>query len=264
MPRPSGSTTSPSRSCAPASKGICGLGQRIPTGAATPPRPPLRSAPPAASPRMGACGSAVFGGPVFYGEARFRIQNLEFKNSESQVRAAACGGRAKSGYELRDRFCLRHSPQPGGRACNVEEQPSAQGRLRAAATSCEAANLPFNIKFGLQPAERTHVRVRTAGLRRRKAAARTAFSRPKFMIQNSRFKIKRVCRCTWVYIPIRGAACGGRTRLLRSCGPPPPGGCGPHGPTDRSEIGTSPLPSGRACDVEVQPSARGRLRPARS
>ena len=54
----------------------------------------------------------------------------------------------------------------------------------------------------------TQVRVRTAGLRRREAAARTV-------------------------------------------------------PTDRFQLETSPQPSGRACDIEEQPSARGRLRAAR-
>ena len=77
---------------------------------------------------------------------KFRIQNSRFKIAD---RTAACGGHARSepaGRELRasaaprlrpadllrGRYLHKVSPQPSGRACNVEEQPSARERLRAA------------------------------------------------------------------------------------------------------------------------------------
>ena len=111
-------------------------------------------------------------------------------------------------------------------------------------------------QFGQQPAERSQVRPRTAGLRRREAAARTVLSdrfqllnqpaaertglrrrgaalRPgaaaccgalwaQFRIQNSRFKITD-----------RAAACGALASSTKNCGPPPPGGCGPLRPFGR-------------------------------
>ncbi len=47
------------------------------------------------------------------------------------------------------------APQPSGGACDVEEQPSARGRLRAAAP-VPGANSKFkiqNYEIGAQPAE---------------------------------------------------------------------------------------------------------------
>ena len=54
---------------------------------------------------------------------------------------------------------------------------------------------PF--RFGAQPAESRSKRTcgtRAAGLRRAEAAARSAFSRPKFKIQDSKFKIMESVR----------------------------------------------------------------------
>jgi len=79
--------------------------------------------------------------------------------------------------------------------------------------------------LGTQPAEGTHVRARTAGLRCREAAARTAFSRPKFKIQDSKFKIS--C-CLEPDSQPRSRAVGLHERTCgpRDCNPPPGGGCG--------------------------------------
>ncbi len=101
---------------------------------------------------------------------------------------------------------------------------------------------------------------RAAGLRRREAADRTAFPRPKFKILNSKFRFKEHA---WTFIPGRAAACEDRRRrkelrafaaprlrparpfqgrfspdpslqpsgwarfrAARGCSPPPRGGCG--------------------------------------
>ena len=154
--------------------------------------------------------------------------------------------------------------------------------------------------FGLQPAERTQIRIRIAGLRSPQAAARTtsckvdfACSKPaaermgllrgeaalrpgaavgccgflrsrKFSIQYSRFKIRWAARYAWAYIPARAAACGAHADSATNCGPPPPPPrLRPARPLARSiSPAASPQPSGWACDVEEQPSARGRLRAA--
>ena len=74
--------------------------------------------------------------------SRFNIQDL-------RTRGAACEGRARAdlrtrnaGFRgaklrpadlLRGRYLHKVSPQPSGRACDIKEQPSARGRLRAAA-----------------------------------------------------------------------------------------------------------------------------------
>ena len=139
---------------------------------------------------------------------------------------------------------------------------------------------------------------RVAGLRPAEAAARCGSMRSrKFMIQNSRFKIKRVRRGAIGLIPssgrglrrastsgrksgreerafagrscgplrpfrarmkneelkvkndLRAAACGGHADSDTNCGPPPPPGCGPHGPD-------GPIPA------QVKPAAeRTGLRP---
>jgi len=80
--------------------------------------------------------------------------------------------------------------RPAGR----EMQPSARGRLRAAAASLKPQihNSKFRItKSGsnLRRAVRSGPAGREGGPPPPQAAARSAFSRPKFMIQNSRFKI---------------------------------------------------------------------------
>ncbi len=77
------------------------------------------------------------------------------------------------------------------------------------------------ILFGAQPAERTQVRIRTAGLRRAEAAARCGSIRNrKFSIQNSRFKIRWGAGYAWAYISIRAAACGELARAdLRNTKP---------------------------------------------
>ncbi len=90
--------------------------------------------------------------------------------------------------------------------------------------------------------------------REERAFARRSFGPLRFrsepQIQHSKFKITD-----------RDAACGGHADSATNCGPPPGGGCGP--PIAARLIPCkSPQPSGRACDVEEQPSARGRLRAA--
>ncbi len=93
-------------------------------------------------------------------------------------------------------------------------------------------NIPFNIQnpFRAAACEGTHKRMRVAGLRAAKLRpAAVPYRNRKFMIQNSRFKIRWGCRA--VCIPIRVAACG----ELARCGP-----------------------AGR----ELRASAAGRLRPA--
>ena len=58
----------------------------------------------------------------------------------------------------------------------------------------------------------------------------------------------------------QGAAAGCRPlrdRFCRQTFPPKPAAAARSVLTDRPKLGTSPQPSGRACDVEEQPSARG-------
>ena len=64
---------------------------------------------------------------------------------------------------------------------------------------------------------------RAAGLRRREAAARSAFPRPKFSIQNS---VSKDTPGRLFRVGPRPAKTAGDAR---SCGPSPPPGCGPHG-----------------------------------
>ena len=61
---------------------------------------------------------------------------------------------AAARQSLRDCFLAKKSPQPSGRACDVEEQPSARGRLRAAgrsATELDAKHLNNNRKRSHPP-----------------------------------------------------------------------------------------------------------------
>ena len=92
-----------------------------------------------------------------------------------------------------------------------------------------------------------------AGAKLRPAAA---FSRPKFRIQNSRFKITKSER----------SLCGGRARLQGVAGLRCPQAAARTVLTDRPMTsiphGASPQSSGWACDHKEQPSARGRLRAA--
>ena len=94
----------------------------------------------------------------------------------------------------------------------------------------------------------------------------------KFKIQDSKFRIKQVYRTHLNILPVRGAACGGAQVRVRIAGLRRPQAtarrslrdrfcCGPLGP-DGPAPTASPQPSGWACDVEEQPSARGRLRAA--
>ena len=142
------------------------------------------------------------------------------------VRGAACEAHARSGpagRELRaglrrtetearsvlaGSILLAASPQPSGWACDHKEQPSARGRLRAAAPFGRYSEFKIQdskldglagyawhtSRFGLQPAESRSKRTcgtRAAGLRTGEAAARCgSFSEQP--IHNSRFKIN--CR----------------------------------------------------------------------
>ena len=96
---------------------------------------------------------------------------------------------------------------PAKRTCGTRDAGLRGAKLRPAAPlRAQIQKSIFRIKRAFWA--RLGIRVRTAGLRRREAAARTV-------------------------------------------------------PTDRFQLETSPQPSGRACDIEEQPSARGRLRAAR-
>ena len=127
-------------------------------------------------------------------------------------------------------------------------QPSARGRLRAAGpcgTDCVSKHSDRNYGCGL-------LRFLTEP-----------------QIQYS--KLNESAGYVWIYIPVRVAACGGTPATLWSCGPPLPGGCGPPMPAASNPAISPqlsggrhcrkavPQPSGGACDVKEQPSARGRL-----
>ena len=117
--------------------------------------------------------------------------------------------------------------------------------LRTHLSTCFSSgrSLRRDAKFGNE--------LRASAGRRLRPAAVPCRNR-KFRIHNSRFKIKSGCS-------LRSARTSGLADAR--CGPSPPPGCGPPGP-DGPIPETSPQPSGRACDVEEQPSARGRLRAA--
>ena len=118
---------------------------------------------------------------------------------------------------------VRAVPQPSGWACDHKEQPSARGRLRAAAASGKPQFKMKNERLKMSIRNRAAACEGTAradakaeascGPSRGEAAARCARSGRKFMIQNSRFKIRWGCRA--VCIPIRDAVCG----ELAQCGP---------------------------------------------
>ena len=108
------------------------------------------------------------------------------------------------------------------------------------------------VQFGSQPAKERSKRTcgtRAAGLRRREAAARCAL---RAQIHNSKFRImKSGCSLRSACLQ-RERAAGLRRPSLRPARPL----------QGRFLPEASPQPSGRACDVEEQPSARGRLRAA--
>ncbi len=145
------------------------------------------------------CGPPPGGGcgPLRPFRTRMKKEELKVKND---LRAAACGGRtrlqgiaglrrpqAAARTVLTDRFPPKSSPQPSGRACTSgpagrEMQPSARGRLRAAAPfGRNSASKIQDSKspIGLQPAERTHeanLRDARSGPSRGEAPARCAHS----------------------------------------------------------------------------------------
>ena len=126
----------------------------------------------------------------------------------------------------------------------------------------------FGSELAKEPLERTQKRTRDAGLRRGEAPARCAHSGRKFKIQNCqsgsslrRARTKWTCGTRVAGLRRREAAA--RTTSSRSHGQhkastTAAGRCLWH----RSLPEKSPQPSGRVCDVEEQPSARGRLRAA--
>jgi len=94
------------------------------------------------------------------------IRNRPFKG---QNRAAACEAHAEA--ELRDANCGASPGEAAARcALQVPFIPQNESHLSRA--------------FGLQPAEGTHVRVRTAGLRAREAAARSVLT-DRFQLETS-------------------------------------------------------------------------------
>ena len=141
------------------------------------------------------------------------------------------------------------APQPSGWACDVKKQPSARGRLRAAGRyATDFASTPFPLQsaaadcggslqelqiqnsiFNIENSElRTrdaacegwHEQTRVAGLRRAKLRPARPFQgrKSKFKIQNYGIGSQPAERT--LEADLRDA----------SCGPPPPGGCGPLGP----------------------------------
>ncbi len=78
----------------------------------------------------------------------------------------------RSGPPMPVALNLASSPQPSGRACDVEEQPSARGRLRAVAPQrAQIQNSRFkiqNYRIGPRLAKDAYEQTRVAGLRRAK------------------------------------------------------------------------------------------------
>ena len=140
--------------------------------------------------------------------AQFIIQYSKFRITESgrSLRRACMSGpaerkmRASAGRRparsWRTGPSCKVSPQPSGRACDVEEQPSARGRLRA------ARRLRRRICWQVFPPKLGRLRVATPYGRNLKF---------KIKIQNYEIRLQ----------PAGHASSG------TSCGPPPPGGCGP-------------------------------------
>ena len=120
--------------------------------------------------------------------------------------AAGCGGIAKAENSLCTiKFVPELAKRPHERTCGREERAFAGAKLQPAAVPFGTANSSFKIQnselpIGLQPAESTQVRLRTAGLRRRKLRP----ARP-FQGRNSELQI-------------RGAACEGRHERMRAAG----------------------------------------------
>ena len=166
------------------------------------------------------------------------------RDEVSSAKSAGCS--AHSGCSFR----RTRSSGPAGREKRAFAGRSCKFKIQNSKL-CSGCSLRSARKFGYE--------LRASAGRRLRPAAVPCRNR-KFMIQNSRFKI--AFGCAWTYIPVRDAACGAHACSVMNCGPPPPGGCDPHGPTERSKLESSLQPSGGACDVEEQPSARGRLRAA--
>ena len=125
----------------------------------------------------------------------------------------------------------------------------------------------FNIRNRAAACER---RTRAASEERAFAGAKLRPAAVPFGTANSRFKIKWVCKSSWAFNPIRAAACGGTARADASCGPPPPGGCGPPiaarlilwnacprlRPADRCAIDPDASPHKNSCGPHRRPKQR--------
>ena len=134
---------------------------------------------------------------------------LRYARAYSSIRAAACGGHARSG--------------PAG--CRPSPGEAAPAR------PLQGRNLKFRMMDRGAACEATARADASCGPSRGEAAARCGFF-PKPQIHDSKFKIKWIREHARAYSSIRAAVCGGHARAdLRdeSCGPPPGGGCGPHG-----------------------------------
>ena len=126
--------------------------------------------------------------------SELQIQNSRFKIQDYGIGFTACDPPI-----LWICFPLGASPQPSGWACDVKEQLSAKGTA-AGCCARPGANSGFKIqyselkgpagvlgpifRFGTQPAERTQIRERVAGLRCREAAARRPLERSILLAAN--------------------------------------------------------------------------------
>ena len=164
-----------------------------------------------------------------YRNRKFRIQNGS--------RAAACGGRARlqgtAGLRRReaaartvltDRFQLGACPQPSGRACDVEEQPSARG---GAAGCCALKgamkNEELKMTFGSQLAKKPH----TSGLADARSGPSPGEAAASMKPQIHDSKLKEAASSLGYYSRSSRSLRSDRTsnRELRAFAA---GGCGPH------------------------------------
>ena len=166
-------------------------------------RRPARSGPAGREMRAfaaGGCGPLRFHSEPQIQNSRFKIQDYKIGPQPAERTPSSgtnCGPPPDEdcGPPIAARLILWNtSPQPSGRACDVEEQPSAWERLRAVGR--------YRDRLLLQNTSAT-----TGGCELRRFLAGTA---------NEKSRMRN-----------RAAACGGTARADASCGPPPGGGCGP-------------------------------------
>ena len=150
----------------------------------------------------------------------------ERRQSGRELRAFAAG-RLWPARPFQGRFQPETSPPPSGRACDGEEQPSARGRLRAAAVSLKPQIQNEKGRIKNESLHPMLIRFRAAACGERNDAEELRASaapgcgplRPrgrKFKIQDSKFRITN-----------SGHSLRGTPATSRSCGPPRRGGCGP-------------------------------------